>query len=166
VISITGAPEQAGHNELSRQGPRVGPVGKEATMKSCLVVVFIIAMAALLSPALAGPKNENSAVPKYNSATEVTVKGVVEEVHDRQCPVSGGMGAHIILKQADGKTIEVHLATTKFVKSYDLIFAKGDELEVTGSKVTLEGVETILAREVKRGNDTFVFRDKAGNPVW
>jgi DNA/RNA endonuclease YhcR with UshA esterase domain len=135
-------------------------------MKSCLIVVALIAMAGVLSPAPAAPKNENSAIPKYNTATEVTLKGVVDEVRDRQCPVSGGMGSHVILKLADGKTIEVHLASTKFVKSYDLTFDKGDALEVTGSKVTFEGVETIFAREVKRGDDTFVFRDKDGNPVW
>ena len=131
-------------------------------MKSCLIAVLLFAMAAALAPAFAAQNN----VPKYNSATEVTLKGVVDEIRDRQCPVSGGMGSHVVLKLADGKTIEVHLATTKFVKSYDLIFAKGDELEVTGSKVTFEGVETIFAREVKRGNDTFVFRDKEGHPVW
>jgi hypothetical protein len=64
------------------------------------------------------------------------------------------------------RTIEVHLAATKFVKMYDLVFVKGDRLEVTGSKVEFEGVSTIFAREVKRGNDVFVFRDKDGKPVW
>ena len=76
------------------------------------------------------------------------------------------MGAHVVLKMADGKAIEVHLATTKFVKSYELAFSKGDQLEVTGTKVKFEGVDTIFAREVKRGGDTFVFRDKDGKPIW
>jgi DNA/RNA endonuclease YhcR with UshA esterase domain len=76
------------------------------------------------------------------------------------------MGAHIILKTGDGKTIEVHLATTKFVKSYELAFNKGDALEITGVKVKFENVDTIFAREIKRGNDTFVFRDKEGRPIW
>jgi hypothetical protein len=49
---------------------------------------------------------------------------------------------------------------------HDLTFSKGDELEVTGSKVKFEGVDTIFAREVKRDSDTFVFRDKDGNPIW
>jgi len=93
-------------------------------------------------------------------------KGTVEEVRDRQCPVSGGLGSHVILKLEDGTTIEVHLASTKFVKEYELVFSKGDVLEVTGSKVQFEGVDTIFAREVKRGNDVFVFRDKDGKPVW
>ncbi len=81
-------------------------------------------------------------------------------------PVSGGMGSHLILKLADGKTIEVHLATTQFVKTYELVFEKGDQVEVTGSKVKLEGVDTIFAREIKSGNQTVLFRDKDGKPAW
>jgi hypothetical protein len=105
-------------------------------------------------------------VPKYDPTTEAVFKGTVQEVTDRQCPVSGGMGSHVLLKLADGSTIEVHLATTKFVKIYELVINKGDEIEVTGSKVKFEGVDTIFARQVKHGNDTYVFRDKDGNPVW
>ncbi|MBZ5721586.1 MAG: hypothetical protein LAO03_14500 [Acidobacteriia bacterium] len=134
-------------------------------MKSWLVVILILGMVMVISPAFAAQK-PGAAVPKYDPTTEVTLKGTVDEVRDRECPVSGGMGSHIILRLADDKTIEVHLASTKFVKVYDLVFAKGDKLEVTGSKVTFEGVETIFAREVKRGSDTFVFRDKDGKPVW
>src|SRR5262249_34202112 len=131
-------------------------------MKTWLVLTILVILA-IIVPAFAAPKSD---VPKYNSATEVTLKGTVDEVRDRECPVSGGMGAHIILKVSDNKTIEIHLGASKFVKTYDLIFNKGDQIEVTGSKVTYQGVETIFAREVKRGNDTFVFRDKEGNPVW
>jgi DNA/RNA endonuclease YhcR with UshA esterase domain len=132
-------------------------------MRSWLVVILVVGMMVVIAPAFAAQK---SAVPKYDAATEVTLKGTVDEVRDRECPVSRGMGAHIILRLSDDKTIEIHLASTRFVKSYDLVFSKGDKLEVTGSRVTFEGVETIFAREVKRGNDTFVFRDKEGNPVW
>jgi hypothetical protein len=35
-----------------------------------------------------------------------------------------------------------------------------------GTKVQFEGVETIFAREVTRGSETFVFRDKDGMPIW
>ena len=136
-------------------------------MKIWLALILILAVAVIVTPAFAAPKAGSQAgVPKYDPATEAVFKGTVEEVRDRQCPVSGGMGAHVILNLGGGKTIEVHLATTKFMKNYELVFNKGDQLEVTGSKVTFEGVETIFAREVKRGNDTFVFRDKEGNPVW
>jgi hypothetical protein len=132
-------------------------------MKTWHVIVLIIALAAVTVPAFAA---QNTPVPKYNPATEATFKGTIEEVRDRVCPVSGGMGSHVVLKLADGSTIEVHLSTTKFVKTYDLVFSKGDQLEVIGSKVKFEGVDTIFAREVRRGTDTFVFRDKDGKPIW
>ncbi len=136
-------------------------------MKTWPVFILILTLVVVLAPAFATQKSEPGVVvPKYDRATEATYKGTVEEVKDHICPVSRGMGSHVILKLAGGKTIEVHLATTKFVKTYDLTFSKGDELEVTGSKVKFEGVDTIFAREVKRGNDTFVFRDKDGNPIW
>jgi hypothetical protein len=132
-------------------------------MKTWHVIGLIIALAAVTVPAFAA---QNTPVPKYNPATEATFKGTIEEVRDRVCPVSGGMGSHVVLKLADGSTIEVHLSTTKFVKTYDLVFSKGDQLEVIGSKVKFEGVDTIFAREVRRGTDTFVFRDKDGKPIW
>ena len=131
-----------------------------------ITLVFVSLTFLLLASPSAGQSSSPAvAVPTYNKALETTFKGTVEEVRDRQCPMSGGMGTHLLLK-VGGNTIEVHLATTKFVKSYDLVFKKGDAVQVVGTKVQFEGVETIFAREVIRGGDTFVFRDKDGAPVW
>ena len=132
-------------------------------MKSWQAIILVFAFAAAsIAPAFA----QKAAVPKYDVSTEAKFKGVIDEVKDRECPISGGMGSHFMLKLADGKVLEVHLATTKFVKNYELVFAKGEEVEVTGSKVQFEGADAILAREVKRGNDDFVFRDPQGKPIW
>lgn len=132
-----------------------------------ILILTVVAMFLVISPTAVGQKSEPGvAVPKYDPAAEATFKGTVEEVKDRQCPMSGGMGSHLILRLASGKTIEVHLATTKFVKTYELVFNKGDAVTVVGTKVQFEGVETIFAREVTRGESTFVFRDKNGTPVW
>jgi hypothetical protein len=136
-------------------------------MKTSLIVALIFVwLLAIVPVAASQASGPSAAVPKYDRTTEATFKGTVEETRDRECPVSGGMGSHLILKLADGKTIEVHLAATKFVKTYDLVLNKGDKIEVVGSKVQFEGKETIFAREVTRGADTFVFRDKDGEPVW
>lgn len=133
------------------------------------VALIISAVAFILTTGSAAPAQKSETgvvVPKYDRAAEATFKGSVEEVRDRQCPMSGGMGSHLILKLAGGNTIEVHLALTKFVKTYDLVFKKGDVVTVVGTKVQFEGVETIFAREVTRGSETFMFRDKNGTPVW
>lgn len=139
-------------------------LARGTAMKNGWAFFLMIALLAGVVPGFAA--QTSGTVPKYDPATEGVFKGTVVEVRDRQCPVSGGMGSHVILKLEDGSTIEVHLAATKFVKSYDLVFNKGDQIEVTGSKVKFEGVDTIFAREVKRGDDTFLFREKNGKPVW
>src|SRR5262245_19161987 len=140
--------------------------GGVAAMKiwHVMMIVGVVVAAAVLGTAQETKSSEP--VPKYDPSAEAVFKGTVEEVRDRACPVSGSMGSHIVMKLADGKTIEVHLATTKFVKSYELGFKKGDQVEVTAVKVKLEGVETLFAREIRRGTDTFVFRDQHGKPIW
>ena len=137
------------------------------TSRIIILIAMVVAVVLIITPAAAGQKSgPGVAVPKYDPAAEATFKGTVEEVRDRQCPVSGGMGSHLILRLSPSETIEVHLASTKFVKTYDLVFSKGDAVTVIGTQVQFEGVETIFAREVTRGSETFVFRDKDGKPIW
>jgi len=135
-------------------------------MKTWRIIPIIFALIVATVPAFAEQKPANGSVPKYDKSAEAVFKGTVDDVKDRQCPVSGGMGSHLMLKLTDGSTIEVHLALSKFVTQYDLVFHKGDVLEVTGVKVKLEGVDTIFARKVKRGEDEFLFRDNDGKPLW
>ena len=47
-----------------------------------------------------------------------------------------------------------------------VIFAKGDEIAFTGSKVKQGEADMVLAREVVKGTDTLVLRDAKGVPVW
>jgi len=136
-------------------------------MKSSFAITLTFAAVVLAAASTAvGQKPYSQTVPKYDPAFEATFKGTVVDAIDRQCPMSGGLGAHLNLKLDDGKTIEVHLAATKFVKSFDLVFNKGDKVEVVGVKVQFEGKETIFARDVTRGSETFTFRDKNGEPAW
>ena len=127
---------------------------------SLVLAVVVVAMVA------AAQKPANESVPKYDKSTEAVFKGTVDDVKDRECPVSGGMGSHLMLKMADGNVLEVHLSLTKFVRLYELVFHKGDVLEVTGVKVKFEGADTIFARKIKRGEDEFLFRDSDGKPLW
>jgi uncharacterized protein YdeI (BOF family) len=133
-------------------------------MRAWALAVLVALLACVALAANQAPANGK--VPKYDKATEVKLKGTVMEVRDYECPISGAMGAHVTLKVQDGSTIELHLAATKYVKSYEMVFNKGDEIEVAGSKVKFNGADTILAREITRGQDSFVFRDQNGKPVW
>jgi len=132
-------------------------------MKRSFIVAAIILF--LLTVTLAWAQAPASS-PKYDVTKEVTIKGVVQEVKDFQCPVSGGMGAHLVVKTDKG-LVTVHLALSKFLGEYGFAFAKGDAVEVTGAKARVGDDENaILARTIDRGNQTFSFRDKAGKPLW
>jgi DNA/RNA endonuclease YhcR with UshA esterase domain len=135
-------------------------------MKAWPVIALLIALGFAGVPrSVAQTTEQKEAPPKYDVANEIKIKGVVDEVKDRNCPISGTLGAHLMIK-AENKIYEVHVAPTKFVKSYEVVFQKGDEVEIKGMKTTFQGVDAILAREIKRGNDDFVFRDPQGKAIW
>jgi len=98
----------------------------------------------------------------YNPAEEITVKGVVREVQEFDCPVSEGeLGSHVILKTSDGMW-QVHLAPVRVMSGQKLNFTPGDQIEVVGSKLKVGGKKGLIAREVIRGNETYTFRDHSG----
>jgi len=135
-------------------------------MKTWPVLILALGLGIATVPLFASQKSEQNAdVPKYDVSKEAKFKGTVDEVKDRECPISGGMGSHLMVK-IDGKIFDVHVAPTKTVKNYEIVFQKGDDVEITGIKTTFQGVDGILVREIKRGSDTFVFRDPKGKPIW
>lgn len=98
----------------------------------------------------------------YNPANEVVLKGVVQEVQEFDCPVSEGeLGSHLMLKTANG-VVQVHLAPVRIMQGQQLTFAPGDQVEVVGSKIRLSGTNGLIAREITRGNESIIFRDREG----
>ncbi len=98
----------------------------------------------------------------YNPTDEIIVKGVVGEIREFSCPVSEGeMGAHLMLKTADA-TIQVHLAPGRILRSQRISFAPGEQVSVLGSKFRFHGSDDIIAREITRGSENFVLRDREG----
>ena len=100
----------------------------------------------------------------YNPSTETTVNGTVEQVRTISGERGWG-GTHLDLKTESG-TFDVHLGPSAFLSSKGFQFAKGDQVEVTGSKVTFQGHEAIIAREVKKGGKVLTLRNAQGIPEW
>jgi hypothetical protein len=130
--------------------------------------VLMIAIAVLTlgaASALAQRGMGQGAGRMYDTATETTVKGTVEEVKQVSGPRGGPGGTHLILK-TDKETLEVHLGPTTFLEKEKFTFAKGDQIEVTGSKVKIGATDALLAREVKKGDKTLTLRNAQGIPAW
>jgi hypothetical protein len=108
---------------------------------------------------------QKSTGPKYDPASETTLKGVVDDVKEVPNSFAGEAGVHVLLKTSDG-IIEVLIAPVGFLKDMDITFAKGEELKIIGAKVNKDGNALVLAREITQNGNEFVVRDKQGVPVW
>ncbi len=75
-----------------------------------------------------------------------------------------GMGIYLIVKSGN-ETTEVHLGPAAFVEK-TMTFKEGDSIQVTGSKVTMMGRTTVMAREVKKGDEVLKLRDENGVPLF
>ena len=122
--------------------------------------VFLVVASILISGVFA----YSQAGPKYDVATETKFKGTIQ---DLKLPEKSNNKeiAHLTIKSGTD-TFDLYLCPKSFMDDMGVIFAKGDEIAFTGSKVKQGEADMILAREVVKGEDTLVLRDAKGNPVW
>ena len=133
-------------------------------MRTCREVLITFCLV-LLFAAPATRAQEKKLVPKFDPANQTTIQGIVDQVSEYECPISGAIGSHLTVKSGEGTT-EVHLATSKFLKEYGINFAKGDSVQVTGTKTVFDGKPALLARQIIVGDRTYSFRDDKGIPLW
>lgn len=144
---------------------------KKIQMRQVLLMLSL-GVALLALPAAAQKRMGNGKVmPNYDPATEITVQGIVEEVLQISGPMEGmgrmhSMGGTHLSLKTDKETLDVHIAPSHFLEQSKFAFAKGDQVEITGSKVKVQGSEAFLAREVKKGDKALTLRDARGVPRW
>ena len=138
----------------------------EFVMKTLPLGLMFLAAWVMIPPlACAQEADSRQSVPEYDVSKETRFKGVIDEVRDRICPISHGMGLHLMIK-IDEKVYEVHVAPVKFVKMYGAAFQRAEAIEMVGVITRFQGVDVILPREIRRGNHGLLFRDEKGKPIW
>lgn len=128
---------------------------------AAFVWLVCLALAAL---AIAQAPSASPTFPRYDAATETTVTGAIEAVNQVKGR-HGWSGTHVLLK-TDKESIDVHVGPSWFLTEKKMTLAKGDEITVTGSRVKYEGADAIIARQLKKGEQSLVLRDAQGLPVW
>lgn len=130
-------------------------------------ILVLAVLAAGLVPVAAfaqGRTGPGGALPMYNPATELTVQGTVQEVKQFTGP-RGMIGTDVVLKTGN-ETVDVRLGPAAFLTQNQFAVAQGDQIQVTGSKVKINNADFVLAREVKKDEQTLTLRDAQGFPVW
>ncbi len=130
-----------------------------------LFKLSLLLLVLAVSTALAQKNNSTPAVaPKYDVSKEIKLKGSVEEV--KEVPgAKGEIGVELMVKTGT-EVVNVRLCPNGVLKEFEVSFAKGDQVEITGARVKVDETDVVLAREIVSGNSTLVLRDKRGAPVW
>lgn len=127
-------------------------------------LVLAAAVGFFFAPGLekSGPRERGRGrAATYDTATETSVSGTLA-----QPPARGRMGLHLSVEQSGGERVDVRVAPQGFLAAQGVSLAQGDELEVTGSQVTVEGTPVLIAREVTKQGKTVALRDRTGKPLW
>jgi DNA/RNA endonuclease YhcR with UshA esterase domain len=130
--------------------------------RASLVFLFLILTAPLLLSQMgqgSGKRTRN-----YDPATEMTVKGTVEDV-THPAGRNGAAGTHLVLK-ADQGALDVHLGPSSYLSSQQFTFAKGDSVEVVGSKAKVDSKDVLIARQVTKDGKVLTLRNALGVPLW
>ena len=122
---------------------------------------FTLSVAAF---AMGNSLNSQANEPAYNPATNVDVVAVITGI--RQAPAGSPLaGVHLNAKSKTA-AYDIYLGPADFLRMLKADIRSGDEIEVSGSKVTLGGAEVILTREITDGRATIELRDASGQPNW
>jgi hypothetical protein len=141
---------------------------------------FTVGVSALWSFGVFGPSTVFAQEgPLYDSKSEATITGTVADVSTGGPGRLGwlmrvhtfglghkGTGETQLRVKTDTDTVEIHLGPTAFLKGKSVEIREGDTLEVTGSRVMLDGARVFLAREIRKGEITWTLRDATGQPLW
>jgi hypothetical protein len=131
-----------------------------------MLITIAAAIVALLgiSSAVAQPR-KGAANRRYDTKTVETVQGKVLSIEKTSPPGSRRHGIHLMLK-TDKETIPVHLGPAWYVDKQTPRIEANDTITVTGSRITIDGKETIIAAQVKKGDEILKLRDENGVPAW
>lgn len=134
--------------------------------RSRKISLLLLFLALLFGPPARAQKSQTRTAnaPKYDLQTEAKLKGTIEEV---KLPPKGSEKeiVHLIVKSGPD-AMDVYLCPKSFMDEMGMDFKQGDEITLTGSKVKQGETDLVLAREVVKGNNTFLLRDAKGGPVW
>jgi hypothetical protein len=142
------------------------PIAVTAALATLLLTLSPVALAQGMKWRGSGGWGPGAAYGRmYDPKTVDTVTGEVIKV-DRITPMRGmSGGVHLVLKTDKGD-VSVHLGPQWYLENQDVKIEPKDTVEVTGSRVTVQGQPALIAAEVKKGDQVLKLRDTAGTPVW
>ncbi len=85
---------------------------------------------------------------------------------EKLTPVKGMSSVVYLLLKTEKETISVHLGPSWYLDNQEAQVEPKDKIEITGSRLALDGKPVLIAAEVKKGDGILKLRDENGVPMW
>jgi hypothetical protein len=130
-------------------------------------------MVVLLSPAAvaSGPalkvqgKPGSSYLVLFDPSRMATVEGTIQRIFVVPSAKVWLTSVHVMLRTKQGE-LKVDLGPSWFLDNQELHLAVDDRVSITGSQIKNNGVEALVAVEVRRNHELLRLRGTDGMPVW
>ncbi len=99
----------------------------------------------------------------YLKGTLDTIRGIV--IGTDVAP-SGTIPLETVTLRTTVDTVTVYLAPSWYLEQNNISVARFDRIVVAGSRLSLNGRSTLIARELQKQGKKVDLRDKRGNPLW
>jgi hypothetical protein len=132
-------------------------------MKSTQLILAALLLCAgsLAVPAARAQQGKfTGGIPKYEKATEVTTSGTIKAIARQQD--SGTLPGTYLTLQTVPLTLSVHMGMWNASK---MPFHVGDQVQVTGSLITVNGKQMLLARTVSSASQIVTVRSTGGQAL-
>lgn len=103
---------------------------------------------------------------KFEPDKITSVKGTIQSVSTFQPESGAASGVQLKVRTDEGQTMTVHVGPQQFIRQKGMNFSSGQDIKVTGSKVTIDGESVIMASELTANDQTLNLRDSQGRPQW
>jgi hypothetical protein len=137
-----------------------------------LAILALISLLALMfvAGAAAQPRERSMAAPGwgrlYDTQTVETLKGevvTVDAIESGRMDIPGRILLHLKTRE---ETVVIYLGPVWYVEEQGIKLVPGDQLEVKGSRITMDGQPMLIAQYVKKGERVLNLRDEQGLPLW
>ena len=100
----------------------------------------------------------------YDPQSVVSVKGTVNKIEQYQYGQGRYYGIHVLLDTQE-EVLSVHLGPAWFIEN-EMKIELNDVLEIKGSKIVYNDTLTVIAAQIKKGDQRLLLRNEIGIPVW
>lgn len=128
-------------------------------LASCIILFFNLASPAYPQSQQAAQQQRAPALRmgRYDKSAEVVASGTIASIQTSKS-ASLPRGAYIALHTA-ALTLNVHMG---LFSPSSIPFAVGDQVQVTGSLISMNGTQILLARQVQSSSQTLTVRSSNG----